>query len=229
MTTKEDKLLAAKTKVCSALGDNAKIYLANLKFWFRKIWTKEQFDLECRKLFSPEQKHLHNEFLIAIINKITAPLHSHSTSSGSSNCSGMTNDHNLTSSLLSKSGKKRKRSSRPTSERAIFEPVELYDYLPEDNLDLRPPTTPLSQPRYAAQELFLPDNGLIMGRLLVAAWENGLMNADENVCELVVIAVQVSIIVKHKSIRMHLILNKFVISDVFKEYSVCYSKISQTL
>lgn len=188
MSSREDKLFAAKTKLCSALGESGtKIYMSNLKQWFRKVWTKEQFDFECRKLFTTDQKHLHNDFFLAILNKITQPLHGHSSQSNSNNSSGGgAVDHST------KSSKKRKRSSRGTSERVTFTPIELFDYLPEENVDLRAPSTPLPQPRFAAQELFLPDTGLILGRLLVAAWENGLTNADEDICDLMVVAVQVN-------------------------------------
>lgn len=206
---REERLLLAKNRLCTALGDaSTKAYMANLKMWFRKIWTKEQFDSECRKLLTPEQKHLHNEFFIAILNKITwSMMGSNSITNNIVEPKIMTATNsvlvksNSTSasggggvgggSSSSSSAKKRKRNSRTTSERAVFEPIELYDFLPEDNIELRPPSTPLPQPRFAAQELFLPDTGLILGRLLVAAWENGLANADENVCELVVLAVQV--------------------------------------
>lgn len=212
MSTREEKLLIAKNRLCMALGDTStKAYMANLKMWFRKIWTKEQFDFECRKLLSPEQKHLHNEFFIAILNKITYPILSQNSTSNSTSIVESkitTTTYSVPAKSSSTSGggaggggggggsssssaKKRKRNSRTTSERAVFEPIELYDFLPEDNIELRPPSTPLPQPRFAAQELFLPDTGLILGRLLVAAWENGLANADENVCELVVLAVQV--------------------------------------
>lgn len=189
MSNKEDKLFAAKTKLCLALGDaSTKIYMSNLKQWFRKIWTKEQFDFECRKLFTADQKHLHNDFFLAILNKITVPLHGQSNQNNNSNSSGGTAlDHST------KQSKKRKRSSRTASERSTFTPIEIYDYLPEENPDLRAPTTPLPQPRFAVQELFLPDTGLILGRLLVAAWENGLSNADESICELLVVAVQVGL------------------------------------
>lgn len=205
MSSREEKLLLAKNRLCVALGDvSTKSYMANLKMWFRKIWTKEQFDLECRKLLTPEQKHLHNEFFIAILNKITWPMMPQNSASNSiaeskttitnsaSTKINSTGSGGLGGSSSSSSAKKRKRNSRTTSERAVFEPIELYDFLPEDNIELRPPSTPLPQPRFAAQELFLPDTGLILGRLLVAAWENGLANADENVCELVVLAVQVT-------------------------------------
>lgn len=171
MSNTEDRLMNAKVRLCVALGDTSmKTYLSNLKLWFRKVWTKEQFDFECRKLLTSEQRHLHNEFFLAILNKITLPLQSDSSSKNSS-------------------GKKRKR--RTGSERSVFEPYDLYDYLPEENDELRTPTTPLHQPRFAADELFLPDTSLILGRLLVVAWENGLTNADEDICEMLVLAVQV--------------------------------------
>lgn len=172
MSNSEDRLLTAKTRLCLALGDTSmKTYLSNLKLWFRKIWTKEQFDFECRKLLSNEHRHLHNEFFLAILNKITFPVQPDQSTKTSS-------------------GKKRKR--RTGSERSVFEPIDLFDYLPEANDELKPPSTPLHQPRFAADELFLPDTSLILGRLLVVAWENGLTNADEDICEMLVSAVQVT-------------------------------------
>lgn len=171
MSVTEDRLLMAKVRLCVALGDiTMKTYLSNLKLWFRKVWTKEQFDFECRKLLTPDQRNLHNEFFLAILNKITMPSHGDQSSKNSS-------------------GKKRKR--RTGSERSVFEPIDLFDYLPEENEELRAPSTALHQPRFAAEELFLPDTGLILGRLLVVAWENGLANADEDICEMLVMAVQV--------------------------------------
>lgn len=206
MSSKDEKLMAAKNRLCATLGEEkTKTYMSNMKMWFRKLWKKEEFDSECRKLFTSEQKHLHNEFFLAILNKISIPVLSQTTqpmhvpsdckvpiaqisrqTSLNHNASVTNNNNNIINS-----SKKRKRSSRSANERAVFEPIDLYDFLPEDDSDVRMPSTPLPQPRFAAQELFLPDNGLILGRLLVAAWENGLSNADENVCELIVLAVQV--------------------------------------
>lgn len=172
MTNAEDRLIIAKEQLSVALGeDTMKIYLSNLKLWFRKAWSKEQFDVECRRLLSSDQQQLHNEFFLAILSKITFPLPSDSTSKNSM-------------------GKKRKR--RAGGERAVFEPYDLYDYLPEENDELRTPNTPLQQPRFAADELFLPDTSLILGRLLVVAWENGLANVDEDICKMLVSAVQVN-------------------------------------
>ena len=47
------------------------------------------------------------------------------------------------------------------------------------------------QERYCVQELFLPDNGLILGRLLIGAWQSGLANVDESCAEIISQAVQV--------------------------------------
>lgn len=206
MSSREDRLLLTKQRLCATLGDaGTKAYMSNLKMWFRKFWTKEQFDLECRKLLTPEQKYLHNEFFLAILNKITwstLPQNSmddnnldmKSTAFDAS--TAMTKSIGGSGSVSGSSGtmaaKKRKRNPRTISERSNFEPIDLFDYLPEEDLDYQMPTTPLPQPRYAAQELFLPDSHLILGRILVAAWENDLSSADDNVCELIVLAVQVT-------------------------------------
>lgn len=180
MNIRDNEVLVAKQQVCQALGENHKIYLANMKLWFRKIWTKEQFDAECRKLFTPNQSHLHNQFLLAILNKITAPVHykrSNSTTAKQSD------------SPKTSASKKRKRTSG-RNERSTFQPVELYDLLPDQSKDYltRLPSTPFLEVRYAAQEMFLVDSALVMGRILVSAWENGLVTADERVCDYIVYA-----------------------------------------
>lgn len=168
MSDDEDRLIDAKDQLCLALGgESMETYLTNLKLWFRKIWTKEQFDLECRKLLLPEQRHLHNEFFLAILNKITTPLPSEPSIDGA---------------------KKRKRRG---SERIVFEPTDLYDYLPDEIEEPRVTCANVQQPRFATDELFLPDASLILGRLLVVAWEHGLGTADDEICDMMVLAVQV--------------------------------------
>lgn len=170
MATTEDRLLLAKVRLCVSLGEmTMRTYLAHLKLWFRKIWTKEQFDFECRKLLTTEQIGLHNEFFLAILNKITVHMYAEQPK-----ISG---------------AKKRKR--RTGSERSVFEPYNIYDYLPDESEEQHAPSNVMHQPRFAAEELFLPDTALILGRLLVVAWENGLANADEDISEMLVTAVQV--------------------------------------
>ncbi|KAH8248655.1 hypothetical protein KR032_001816 [Drosophila birchii] len=191
-----DRVLATKEALVVALGDNWERYRANMKNWFRNRWSKEEFDAESRKILSSDKLHLHNQFLLALLNKIDAfaPVENPpppttlqtSSSSGSGNRS-----------------KRRKRSSRTFTERLNFELCEMLDFVTEDNMQvIRPPPTisgggdqaaqqQLPSQRYCAQELFLPDAGFIMGRFLIGAWEIGLVSVDDSVAEYVAMAVQV--------------------------------------
>lgn len=224
---KEDQLLVAKQRLMYALGDNQTNYLTNMKQWFRQKWTKEEFDRESRKLLGIEQIHLHNQFFLALLNKIE-PLHTKRPveppiGSAAATVPSVRNSYpnsdmmdgvnpslvqpmNVPSRVVtaadgsgaSSSAKRRKRSSRPTtSDRATFDSADVFDYLAEENFEgVRPPggispPRSLSPQRFSVQELFLPDAGLVMGRLLVGAWESGLVSAEENVSELIVLAVQV--------------------------------------
>ncbi|XP_055617199.1 transcriptional adapter 1-like [Toxorhynchites rutilus septentrionalis] len=186
MTSAEevDTVITAKQALMYALGEKWTVYLANMKLWFRKKSSKEEFDLECRKLFSSDQMHLHNKFLLAILNKIDAVSPPQSVSYGAESTHGKS----------SGSSKKRKRSSKSSSDRATFEPATVHDFIPKELLDyeqVASQSATIPTIRYAVQELFLPDNGLVLGRLLVGAWENGLLNVEENAVDLIVQSVQV--------------------------------------
>lgn len=204
MSQKDIKLIAAKEKLMLALGDNVSAYLQNIKLWFRQKYTKEEFDQESRKLLDADKIHLHNQFFLALLNKvdtlITTPNSSVSDniSTASSSSAHLGSASKTSNSSSSSSSRKRKRSSRPFGDRVTFEPVKIYEYLPEECSEIvRPPTAsggsppPVTPQLFAAQELFLPHAGLVMGRLLVGAWENGLMNAEDNAAEYIVTAVQV--------------------------------------
>lgn len=183
MSNFEENLLNAKSRLFLSLGDKlTQTYLMNLKLWFRKVWTKDEFDLECRELLLPQQQQLHNDFFLAILNKIMMPLPSQPQPEFKSTLETLSE-----SSSLKNSAKKRKR--RIGSEHAVFIPFDLYDHLP-DELD-EPDITnkQLHHQRFAVDDLFLPDNSLIFGRLLVVAWENGL-KADDEVCEILIMATQ---------------------------------------
>lgn len=180
---KDDKVFLARNTLLVALGDNSHKYFSCMKMWFRQKWTKEQFDREARKLFTPEQIHLHNQFLLAIINKLDGlvPI-----------------QERVEENVVQKSAKKRKTEFR-SSDRVTFEPAEIYEYLPEECYKtIIPPTIagnsppPMPSQRYAAQELFLPDTGLILGRMMVGAWEIGLHTVDDAVADYVVNGVQVT-------------------------------------
>ena len=62
------ELNSARRKLQNALSDNHKTYFTHLRNWFRKRITKEEFDVEAKKLLTNEF-HTHNEFLLAILNK----------------------------------------------------------------------------------------------------------------------------------------------------------------
>lgn len=193
-----DKVIVAKEALVLGLGDNWERYRGNMKNWFRNRWTKEEFDSESRKILTPDKLHLHNQFLLALLNKIDAftppeqvlSLQPNTVSrSGGSSGAG--------------SSRKRKRSSRTFADRINFELCDVLEFVKEDNMQLiRPPTLTgdtqglqqqqqLPTQRYCAQELFLPDAGFIMGRFLIGAWEIGLISVDDNVAEYVAMAVQV--------------------------------------
>ncbi|XP_036318529.1 transcriptional adapter 1-like [Rhagoletis pomonella] len=202
MSDLTDKVIVAKSALMAALGDNVSKYLANMKLWFRYKWSKEEFDSESRKFLTPEKMHLHNQFLLAILNKIDA-FHTPEQSPGlfaTHNNSGTPSSAPGTGSGGSGSGRsrKRKRSSRTNSDRVTFEPYDFLDFIVEDNLECIRPTAGtdanvqiLPTQRYCVQELFLPDAGFVLGRFLIGAWEVGLTNVEDNVAEYVAMAVQV--------------------------------------
>lgn len=182
MSSVEDKLLYAKGQLFSSLGDKlTKTYLTNLKLWFRKVWTKDEFDAECRELLQPDQQHLHNEFFLAILNKITTSTPIEPQPQSKSKLETSPSDQSATA-------KKRKR--RCGSEHAVFMPFDLYDHLPGELDEPDITNKQLHHQRFAVDDLFLPDNSLILGRLLVIAWEKGLTKADDEVCDILVIATQ---------------------------------------
>ncbi|KAM7349171.1 transcriptional adapter 1-like [Cochliomyia hominivorax] len=200
MNDLSDKVIIAKNALMSALGDNAQKYLANMKLWFRHKWSKEQFDYESRKFLTPEKIHLHNQFLIAILNKIDAfqiPQEP-SPTNGSSITMGISGSSIGSSNSCGSRKAKRKKSSRVSSDRVTFEPYDFLDFIMEDTMKLIRPANGtdanvqiLPTQRYCVQELFLPDAGFILGRFLIGAWESGLVNVEDNVAEYVAMAVQV--------------------------------------
>ncbi|XP_004529484.1 transcriptional adapter 1-like [Ceratitis capitata] len=199
MSDLTDKVIAAKTALIAALGDSAPKYLANMKLWFRYKWTKEEFDSESRKFLTPDKMHLHNQFLIAILNKIDTFQTPQQSPSLFANSSGVgTTPSGASGGSSSSRSRKRKRSSRAVSDRVTFEPYDFLDFIVEDNLECIKPTAGtdanvqiLPTQRYCVQELFLPDAGFVLGRFLIGAWEMGLTNVEDNVAEYVAMAVQV--------------------------------------
>ena len=188
------ELNSARRKLQSALGESQSDYFAHMKRWFRKQTNKEDFDIEARKLLSSDKVHLHNEFLLAILNKCqtlanftpavqpkpsTAELLSPSKYETKVNSSETSR---LRKGKVKKSNKSNRFDHRfqPVVISNVVVDVDLYD-LHEDEKSLR----------YCHREFAtLPDVSLIHGRTLVSAWEEGLEGVDDPAVELLVSAVQ---------------------------------------
>ncbi|XP_049865384.1 transcriptional adapter 1-like [Pectinophora gossypiella] len=168
-----DVLNVARRKLNQALGEKSTKYFNHMKQWFRMRLTKEEFDSEARALLSADQVHHHNEFLLALLNKVEGLAETSATIAQEKAIS-----HNRHS-------RRHKRSSR-TSEKSNFEPADLLEYLPPNS----PPGAGSDGVKYAVQEIFLPDHALVVGRFMLAAWELGLEGADDDAANIIVVAVQ---------------------------------------
>uniref|UniRef100_A0A3P8WK86 Transcriptional adapter 1 n=1 Tax=Cynoglossus semilaevis TaxID=244447 RepID=A0A3P8WK86_CYNSE len=69
MAAHASELEIAKKNLTDAIGDNVKHYWANLKLWFKQKISKEEFDIEARRLLAQENVHVHNDFLLAILTR----------------------------------------------------------------------------------------------------------------------------------------------------------------
>ncbi|XP_047545660.1 transcriptional adapter 1-like isoform X1 [Vanessa atalanta] len=168
-----DALNISRRKLNDALGEKSTKYFNHMKQWFRMKLTKEEFDTEARALLNPDQVHYHNEFLLALLNKVEGLAETSITIAQEKASS-----HNRNS-------RRHKRNSR-TSEKSNFEPADLLEYLPPNS----PPGAGSDGVKYATQEIFLPDHALVVGRFMLAAWELGLEGADDEAADLIVVAVQ---------------------------------------
>lgn len=174
-------LIEAKNNLADALGDDMKSYFHHLKSWFRQKIAKEEFDVEARKLLNSKTVHLHNEFLLAIFSK----CHTFTSSLGVK--SPPSSSHSGHSKLLKKSKVKRKPPAVRSSFQQRFVPVNPMSCAvqatykgAEDSI-------------FAGRELALPDISMIHGRLLVCAWEVGLVSIDEAVIKLLMQALEVEL------------------------------------
>ncbi|CAG9135316.1 unnamed protein product [Plutella xylostella] len=169
-----DTLNIARRKLNEALGDKATKYLNQMKLWFRMKLTKEEFDAEARSLLTADQVHYHNEFLLALLNKVEGLAET-----SMSIAQEKANSH-------SRNSRRHKRTSRGTSEKSNFESADLLEYLAPNS----PPGAGSDVVKYAVQEIFLPDHALVVGRFMLAAWELGLEGADDEAADLIVVSVQ---------------------------------------
>ncbi|XP_052751636.1 transcriptional adapter 1-like [Galleria mellonella] len=168
-----DTLNIARRKLSEVLGETSSKYFNSMKQWFRMKLTKEEFDAEARAMLSSDQVRYHNEFLLALLNKVEGLAETSLTIAQEKASS-----HNRNS-------RRHKRSSR-TSEKSNFEQADLLEYLPPNS----PPGAGSDGVKYAAQEIFLPDHALVVGRFMLAAWELGLEGADDDAADIIVVATQ---------------------------------------
>ena len=69
MSTSSTELSSSREKLFAVLGEQQEKYLDHLNSWFSSKSSKEQFDAEARKLLTSRYISLHNQFLLAILNK----------------------------------------------------------------------------------------------------------------------------------------------------------------
>ena len=69
MSNPSAELSSSRQKLFSVLGEHRAKYLEHLNSWFSSKSSKEQFDAETTKLLTSRYFSLHNQFLLAILNK----------------------------------------------------------------------------------------------------------------------------------------------------------------
>ena len=197
MSTATIELSSSRQKLFEALGDSQQAYIDHMKTWFRKKSSKEEFDVAARKLLSKDVIHLHNQFLLAILNKCQTLVN---LTPGPSLVKPEITNITINQELLSpskfdpsadrlKKGKiKRKVKPNKAQLEHKFQPVATSLCAPEvAAVNLPPEERDLA---FCVREKTLPDISLIHGRLLVAAWEEGLEGVEDAAVSLTLAAVE---------------------------------------
>lgn len=182
-------VLSAKRNLENSLGDDWQKYLSHLRKFFRN-GNKIEFDREIRSFLTNKQIYYHNSFLLAVLNSADVTESSHQIPAPTSVKTEDIVEQQPPSAII-----KRRRKN----DEIVFQVHPINEFVQ--------PTTVHSDPsrnaniRYAAQELFLPDNTLIYGRFLAGCWENGLEVVDDQAIEMIVVGVQMML----KNILSHCI------------------------
>lgn len=189
---KSNKLavLTAKRNLENSLGDDWQKYLSHLRKFFRN-GTKAEFDREIRSFLTNKQIFYHNTFLLAILNNADVTETSQQPQQVSTAI--LAPPVTKTEELPAPPSVKRRRKN----DEIVFQLHPINDFVKSAFDDPQRQ----SSIRYAAQELFLPDNSLINGRFLAGCWENNLEYVDDQAVEILVQAVQVML----KNILSHCI------------------------
>ncbi|PVD21712.1 hypothetical protein C0Q70_17512 [Pomacea canaliculata] len=180
-------LHGARKRLLEELGDQSTVYFQNLASWFKKKSTKEDFDVEARRLLKEDTVHLHNEFLLAIIAK----CQSISSSTFLSKETALQSAANLPSTLQKIVKLKRKTPGGRANMQQRFQPANPMDFAPM--ISPKPVEEGTSSLGFVTRDLLLPDLALLHGRSLVCAWETGLQDVQENVAKLIVHALEIQL------------------------------------
>eukprot|EP00105_Crassostrea_gigas_P032371 XP_011455352.1 PREDICTED: transcriptional adapter 1 [Crassostrea gigas] len=181
-------LNVAKKNLQDCLGDKMKLYLQNLKSWFKQKITKEEFDIEARKLIPESSVNLHNEFLLAIISRCQTLSSSlvpreNSITGKSSELSKNSKPGELAKHVKSKLNKLRRKSqaSKGPQRFLVANPLSKFPLASLKGAE---------DAEFASRDMVLPDITMVHGRMLVCAWEVGLEEVTDSAVRLVMQTVE---------------------------------------
>ncbi|CAI9570367.1 unnamed protein product [Staurois parvus] len=176
MATFVSELEAAKKSLSEALGENVKQYWANLKLWFKQKISKEEFDVEARRLLTQENVHSHNDFLLAILTRCQILI---SSPEGPSALG-----------IAAKPGKPKGKKKIPSVRQKFdhrFQPQnplagaqQFVSRDPQEDDELK----------LCSHTMTLPTRGQLEGRMIVTAYEHGLDNVTEEAVTIVIHALE---------------------------------------
>ncbi|CAN9503100.1 unnamed protein product [Ophioblennius macclurei] len=180
MAAHASELEIAKKNLTDAIGDNVKHYWANLKLWFKQKISKEEFDVEARRLLAQENVHVHNDFLLAILTRCQIIV---STPEG-------TGPLQWQGSCSSKPGKPKVKKKFPSRQK--FD----HRFQPQNPLSAAQPFSPREvgseeeELRLSAHTMLLPTRGQLEARMMVTAFELGLDNITDDAISTMIYAVE---------------------------------------
>ncbi|KAJ8378490.1 hypothetical protein AAFF_G00239540 [Aldrovandia affinis] len=182
MAAHVSELEVAKKNLTEAIGDNVKQYWANLKLWFKQKISKEEFDIEARRLLAQDNVHVHNDFLLAILTRCQIIV---STPEGAGS--------------LQWAGGSASKPGKPKGKKKFSSVRQKFDhrFQPQNPLSAAQPFSPREaglgeeeELRLSAHTLLLPTRGQLEARTMVTAFELGLDNVTEDAVSMLVHAVE---------------------------------------
>ncbi|XP_074544560.1 transcriptional adapter 1 isoform X1 [Halichoeres trimaculatus] len=188
MAAHASELEVAKKNLTDAIGDNVKHYWANLKLWFKQKISKEEFDVEARRLLAQENVHVHNDFLLAILTRCQIIVSTPGSGEGAGPLQWQ-------GGVTSKPGKPK--GKKKCSSRQKFD----HRFQPQNPLSAAQPFSPREigagggggeeeELRLSAHTLLLPTRGQLEARMMVTAFELGLDNITEDSVNTMIHAVE---------------------------------------